>query len=59
MTRQHGGNEITEDFVDDLVDEWHDVTKNIPMSLGEFIRLHTGWDELEYHTWVGTGRIPE
>lgn len=56
--RKYGGIEINEDFVDDLVDEWHENETDMPTSMSVFIRANTGWDMAEYENWVLTGEIP-
>lgn len=56
--REFGGIEITEDFVDDLVDEWHD-NDNMPTELHTFVMANTGWTWEEYKLWVVTGVMPE
>lgn len=57
--RTFGGMEITEDFVDDLVDEWHDHEPAMPTSLEQFVMANTGWTAEEYDRWVRVGRLPE
>lgn len=55
--RTFGGIEITKDFVDDLVEEWHG--NKMPTSLRDFIKANTGWSEAEYYLWAVDGKIPE
>lgn len=55
--RTFEGIDITEDFVDDLVDEWHD--NDMPTSLWQFIRLNTGWTDDEVEEWAIHGTIPQ
>lgn len=56
--REWGGIEVTEEFVDDLVEEWHE-NDNMPTSLHAFVIANTGWSMAEYNLWAVTGRLPK
>jgi hypothetical protein len=58
MSRIFEGIEITEEFVDDLVSEWHDNIANFTVTLKEFIMSNTGFSDHEYEVWVRTGSVP-
>ena len=55
--RFFGGIEITRDFVDELVEEWHEHP-DMPTSMEQFIKANTGWTEAEYEFWATSGVLP-
>ena len=57
VPRIFGGILITDNFVEDLTQEWHE-NKNMPTSFKKFITANTGWTSEEFEEWVKTGNLP-
>ena len=57
--REWGGTEITEEYADDLVDDWHSNTDpDYLISIDAFICANTGWTLEECRVWLATGKMP-
>lgn len=52
----YGGIAITEEFLDELVQEWHE-NADMPTSLETFVRANTGWSASRYDRWALTGEL--
>jgi hypothetical protein len=59
IMREFEGIEITNDFVDDLVEEWHENEKIMPTPLHQFVISNTGWSIEEYTNWMIHGVVPD